>query len=296
MTIALLLGCSADLLPGESVLGVDVPMSVVLGEDGSELGSIVAWNGAAWAAAAPGAGEIWVDGEASGGDEPFAWVGWWGDRLARGGQAGVGVEGSDLPLLPGSLFAASAGGVFAWSDDEIRAWEGASAVLTGVVALAADESRVAARVCEDECSVTSASLDLVEWQRASFSGESTIGGLGGAVAFDNGAICVGDPELDLPDGAGSVSCDDGRLIEGETGDHLGQAIGGGFAAGTFNKWIVPPRARLVPLSGGEVLTLEVGAENQPIRLAGDDATLIVGSPFHPQDGLPAGAIFVVTHP
>ena len=295
MTLALLLGCSADLLPDESVLGVDVPANVVVGEAGSEFGASVAWNGTSWAAAAPGAGEVWVDGEVAEGDSLFAWVGWWGDQLARGGQAGVVVEGLDLPPLPGVLFAASPAGVFSWSDDQLRGWEGASAVLSGVVALGTDETGVAALVCEAECSVLSASLDLVEAQVALFSGASVAGGLGGAVAFDNAAICVGDPELDVPDGAGSVSCTDGRFIEGEPGDHLGQAIGGGFTAGTFNKWIVPPRARLVPLSGGEVLVLEVGAENQPIRLSGDLTALIVGSPFHPHDGLPAGAVFVVTH-
>jgi hypothetical protein len=102
----------------------------------------------------------------------------------------------------------------------------------------------------------------------------------------------GDPRWDEPEAGGTVYAEDGREIEGLPGDHLGAAIGGGYTAGTFNKWVVPARGRVVPLDGGIVFDLEVGAEIQPILVGGGDP-LVVGAPYHPADGVPAGAVVVV---
>lgn len=294
------LGCGDDLLSAESVLGVDVPVEATYGGETSELGSSVAWSGSSWAAAAPGAGEVWVDGEVTAtGDAPpasAAFVGWMGEALVRAGPGGAVVNGEVLPELSGSVFAVSSYGLFAWSEGTLTLNGGGSAPVAGVQGLTTDTAQVLALVCSGACEpmgwVLMESLDLVPL--FGFGEAEGAGGPGGAIAIDFGAVCVGNPRLDDPDGAGSVTCSDGRHIEGEPGDHLGIAIGGGYAAGTFNKWVVPPRARILPLDGGEVLVLEEGAENQPIALAGDESTLIIGAPFHPRDGMPSGAVFVVS--
>jgi hypothetical protein len=90
-----------------------------------------------------------------------------------------------------------------------------------------------------------------------------------------------------------VRCEDGREIHGLGGDHLGRAIGGGWTAGTFNKWVVPARARVVPLDGGEVLALEEGAEGQPLAVAAEEGLLVVGAPYEANGGGPAGAVYEV---
>lgn len=115
----------------------------------------------------------------------------------------------------------------------------------------------------------------------------------GALAWDNDSLCASDPQLDLDEGAGFVVCTDGRRVEGLPGDHLGLAMGGGFAIGTFNKWIVPARTRIVPLNDGAVLAIEYGAEGQPNTIAGDDNVLVVGAPYEMHAGGNAGAVHLV---
>ena len=115
----------------------------------------------------------------------------------------------------------------------------------------------------------------------------------GALAFVDGALCSGDPALRVEDAAGEVECEDGTSIVGESGEHLGRAIGGGYVAGGFSPRLLPPRARLVPLGEGPIYTLEAGAEAQPLSLAGDGEVLLVGAPFQAHAGAPAGAVFRV---
>jgi hypothetical protein len=117
-------------------------------------------------------------------------------------------------------------------------------------------------------------------------------GDGGAVAEWAGVAWAGNPADDEDEGAGRVCAEDGRCVEGEAGDHLGRAIGGGYTVGEFNKWIVPARARVVPLEGGAVYAMEVGAEVQPMAVAGDGGRVIVGAPYYPREGEPAGAAAV----
>lgn len=295
VVFTLALGCTDDLLPGESILGVDRSVEVVYGGELSALGSSVAWSGTSWAAAAPGSGEVWVDGEVTPtGDAPpasAAFVGWMGEALVRAGPGGGALDGEVLVGLEGDLFAASSGGIFVGDGDYLSVYsEEPRAVLPGLQALAAEGDDALALGCEADC-------EYVWWTSEGVLGvplAAGIAGPGGVIAVDHSNFCFGNPQLDDPDGAGTVTCTDGRSIEGEPGDHLGSAIGGGYAAGTFNKWAVPPRVRIVPLDGGEILVLEEGAENQPITLAGDDSTLIIGAPFHPHGGAPSGAVFIVS--
>jgi hypothetical protein len=106
----------------------------------------------------------------------------------------------------------------------------------------------------------------------------------------DGVAWAGDPEEEIPDGGGSVCAEDGRCVHGLVGDHLGAAIGGGFAAGAFNKWVVPARGRVVPLGAGTTYAIERGGENQPLAVAGDGDTLVVGHGQYPAGESPGGAV------
>ena len=65
--MGLLLACTAPLIPGETVLGVDVAAEVVWGEANSRFGSSIAWNGESLLVAAPGEGVVYAGGVAVGG-------------------------------------------------------------------------------------------------------------------------------------------------------------------------------------------------------------------------------------
>jgi len=101
---------------------------------------------------------------------------------------------------------------------------------------------------------------------------------GGDVGWWQGVACWGDPQLAFETGSGAVHCEDGRVIRGEVGDHLGLTLGAGRAAGRFNRHIVPPRLRIVPLGDGEVWTVDRAAENSRVSLAAVDGLTLVGVP------------------
>jgi hypothetical protein len=289
----LLAGCADDLLPGESILGVDVPAVFTTGGARDQLGAEVAWSGDSWLATAPGAGQVWRDGVAT--DAPAADAGFWGQHVVTVSREGeVFVDGEPAGAAEGAPAAVAIGapGVAVATADAIalRDPEGLRAEvridLRGVTSLAWGEERLLGLVCDPTC-------EGRVWSREGEDlGGFADGGEGGAVGEWHGRAWVGDPQLTDPDGAGLVRSEDGDVVAGAVGDHLGAAIGAGRAAGTFNKWVVPARARLVPLEGGEVLSMEIGAENQPIRLAGDDDVLVVGAPFYPANGHPSGAVVV----
>lgn len=287
--LAWLSGCGDDLLPGELVLGVEVPATVTYGDAESRFGAALAWNGVALAVAAPGAGEVTVGADTSGG--PANLVAWVGTELVRVGAGAATVGEADAPELAGAAAIVAFDDALYFGDDSgVGRLGGWRVSLPGVRAVAADDERVLVLACAETCQVAALSTDSgapLELEEALGGGE------GGAVSLAAGLACAGDPDLDDPDGAGRVSCEGGLQVEGAPGEHLGQAIGAGYAAGTFDKWIVPPRARIVPLAGGGIFVLESGAENQPLVLAGDEGHLFVGDPFHPHAGLPSGAVFAV---
>ncbi len=289
--------CGDDLLPGEVVLGAERSATFVYGEPGDRLGEAVAWDGTAPASAAPGRPALWRDGWSDG---PSAWVGFWGAHEVRVGPGAAWLDGAAVDeawvpkLVQAEARAASALGVFTLADGVLHRVDTAQSVdVPDATALAADTERVVVLTCADSepCGVAAFDGDLQPLGApAAPDGSLLLGGSGGAVALDEGVVCVGDPRLDLDEGAGEVRCEDGRGAVGEPGDHLGTTLAAGHAAGTFNRRLLPPRARIVPLDGGEVLVLDVGAEGQPLYLAGDAGTVVVGAPYHPHGGAPAGAL------
>ncbi|MES2641791.1 MAG: hypothetical protein V4850_20020 [Myxococcota bacterium] len=282
------LGCAAPLVPGEQVLGVEKVAAFTFGEPGDHLGASVAARGAAWLASAPGSNRTWRDGVA--GDAPSVWVGWWGEsEVLVNGAGHVTVDGELRFTVPGATgWAASASGVVAATPEGLHFVDRARVVpVEGLEAVALGNERVLGLVCGPAgCEGQAWSLEGVSL------GPYAEGGEGGAVGEWDGRAWAGAPAWDVPEGPGEVCAEDGTCRAGLPGDHLGAAIGGGYTAGTFNKWTVPPRARFVPLDDGEVYSLESGAELQPLALAGDD-TLVIGAPYMPAHGEPSGAVVTV---
>jgi hypothetical protein len=287
----LLAACAEDLLPGETVLLSELPAEVVYGAEDSRFGEVLAARDGRLAAAAPGLPGVWVEGAWSEGNGQ--WVGWQGDALVRVGlrEAVIG-ELAAPELSLGARFAATEGAVYFATDRALRRYDGASVEVVGIEALAASPTRVVALVCAEACALRAWDAEL----GAELATPDLPAGEGGALSLDDDVLCAGDPELDQSKGAGRVECEDGRAVEGIAGDHLGLSIGGGHAAGLFNKHDVPERGRLVPLAGGEVLVVEGGAVSQPLRVAGGEGWLFVGSPFQTHAGGSAGAVFTVALP
>lgn len=284
-----LVACAAPLLPGEEVVGVDRVATFTFGAAGSRLGASVAARADAWLASAPGAGTTWKDGVET--DVPSAWVGWWGIREVRVDATGeASVDGVPRwSVADAEAWAAGPDGVAVATAAGIRVLEPARDLpVRGARALAWGEGRLLALVCDDTCGGYAWDLD------GNALGRFADGGEGGAVGEWDGVAWAGAPAWDDPEAPGRVCAEDGTCREGLPGDHLGAAIGGGFAAGTFNKWVVPARARLVPLGGGDTLVIEEGAELQPLHLAGEpDGPLVVGAPYMAAGGQPAGAVVEV---
>lgn len=279
--------CVAPLVPGEQIIGAEWPAEERVGPPASELGTVVDWADGVWVATSPGTGNLALGD----GTLPVAasFVGFWGAHLVYVDAAGVAfVDGEARWTVEGAVaWAAGPGGVFAATADELLLLgPGRRVPVAGVRDLAVGEDRVLALCCDEGgCAGRAWSLFGLD------TGLSLPAGEGGAVGEWAGVAWAGDPMLDDPDAPGLVRAEDGRAIEGEPGDHLGMAVGGGYTVGTFNKWIVPARARVVPLDDGPVFAFDVGAEDQPYSLAGDGETLVIGAPFHPSHGLPSGALF-----
>ena len=302
------LACTDDLLPGELVLGADLVEDVAYGEENARLGASVATDGESVLAIAPGVPATWHDGELRQGT--VLSTGFTADRGAW--EAGQGVlrfleTGEEFVLAGDERALASdpadeAGTVYSVGPSGLRDVVRGGVYLPGFGydALAVESERVALRDCDGEqCQlfwIRTWSSEPVQPAGESL-GLNLVQGLpavtGAGLAWNDGALCAGDPQSDVDDGAGYVSCDDGTHVAGLVGDHLGQAISGGYAAGEFNKWIVPARTRVVPLRGGDVLALERGAEAQPTSLAVHDGLVVIGQPYEMHGGMNVGAVHTV---
>lgn len=284
-TVAALAGCAAPLLPGESVVGVDAAADRWDGAPGERFGAAIA-PGWATAAGVPSLRALDDGGWTDTGPDA-AWVGVGAGHVYAAGEAGEwwrdGVRGA--PDLPGARWAAGpAGAVAADAEGWWLPESDVRVAVSGITAVAVGESRVLAVVGH---AVRAWSLDGVEQPITLDAGE------GGALGEWDGVAWAGAPDDATPDGAGQVCSERGDCLTGLPGDHLGRVIGGGYAAGTFNKWIVPARARFMPLGGGVTWAMEDGQEDQPLTVAGDDDAVWLGAPWFEQDGLPGGVVYRV---
>jgi hypothetical protein len=290
------MACTRDLLPGELVVGTDVAATRWEGAPGERFGASVAGDSnGGWATAAgvpelralsatatdTGIGAVWV-GTGAGHVYAAAVDGrWWADDVE---QTGVGA-GAIWGAGPAGVVYATAAG---WTLPE----SGVSVSVDGITAITVGEQRVLAIAGGGvrAWQIDGTALDIELEPNVLQAGD------GGAITEWAGVAWWGSPDDGTDDGAGVVCSELGACIGGGPGDHLGRALGGGYAAGTFNKWTVPARARFVPLDGGSVLVLDDGAEDQPLAVAGDDDTVWLGAPYTAEQGEPAGVVLAVTRP
>lgn len=235
-------------------------------------------------ATAPGENASLQDGDLAAGPSDF--VGATRGALVRAEADGeIWLDGASLGRFPGArAWAAGDAGIVVGTESTLSLVGAWAAEVPGLGAVGIGAGRVLAVVCEERCVARGWGLDGREL------GDLAAAGAGGAVGEWEGIAWAGDPDESTPDAPGAVCAEDGRCVEGLAGDHLGSALGGGYAAGAFNKWAVPARGRVVPLGDGPTYALERGGENQPIVVAGDGQDLVVGHAQYPRDELPSGAI------
>lgn len=284
-------GCAADLLPGESVLGDEVPAVIVEGTAGSQLGAAVAigWDAdgeRSILVAAPGAGEVralnargrteWThEGEPGLGTR----VGW-ADGVPWAWSPGLGILRLDgqPPASDWSLPGATAVDVCA---------DGTPRSVTG---------RGEDVVCGDELEArTTCQGAQCDVERITAEGVSRVGttSAGSALAIVDGELCWGDARLGKETAPGGIQCESDQSRRGLDGDHLGLSIGGARTAGVFNRHITPPRARIVPLDGGEVWVVDRAAEGSRIHLAGSAGLTVVGVPGFGAQQAEEGRVYII---
>ncbi len=270
----LLIGCTGALLPGERVLGDEVPASVIEGEAGSGFGSSVAIGVNADGEVtvligAPDIGQVmtvsasgepgWrLSGEGAGFGTRVGWVGthpWAWDP-------GRGLYWLEW-FLPDEASTPGDTAVDVCADSEVLIRDG-----RGETVACGEDGFIATRCEGAVCAVEALGSDL--------DGEET--SAGSAVGFWGDTACYGDARVESDEARGDVRCEDGTKVSGEPGDHLGLAIGGGRVAGLFNRHLQPPRARIVPLEGGDVWVVDRAAERSRISLDGGHGLFAVGVP------------------
>jgi len=289
MTPWLLMGCTAALIPGEKVLGDEVAAAIVDGEAGGGFGSSVAVGvdreGELMVlVGAPDVGEVLTvsaDGEPiwrlSVGRPGFGTrVGWVG-TYPWAWEPGVGVYWLTWLLLDeGSSPQDTA--IAVCGEWEVRTRDGRGE------AIACSEERVISTRCEGlNCTVEAEGSALNDAQTSA----------GSAVGFQGEIACYGDARLGVDQAGGGVACEDGTEVEGMPGDHLGLAIGAGRAAGLFNRHLRPPRARIVPLDGGEVWAVDRAAERSRISLDAGHGLVVVGVPGFGAQEAREGRVYII---
>ena len=281
------MGCG-DLLPGERVLGDEVPAVILDGSAGSRLGAAVAVGlldeQVAVAVAAPDAGTVTVhdpDGR---------------QRWQVQGEVGLGLGltiagGRLLALLPGQGVVDLTQGGASLLLEAPRAAQLAAcpdgALLTADhpdEAVACGPDGQALRTRCDGAATCQVLLDEVPLATTS---------AGSDVAFWGPLACWGDALPDQDDAAGAVRCEDGSALDGLQGEHLGRSLADGWATGVFDKWIVPARARIHPMGGGEVWAVDRAAEATRLALATGEGLLVVGVPGYAARDPGEGRVFIV---
>lgn len=280
----MILGCTAPLVPGELVIGEDIPAEFRYGTENSRLGDQVVLGPNGLLASASGEAEVYWDEEPVGG--PFKWLGWWGLRRVQANDSELWVDGQLWTTLEGiQALAAGEGGVFAATRQRLFALDqNWSLPVAGVRRLAVGQERLLAVVCAPGCVGKAWTFSGEEL------GEVVPAGEGGDITEWQGVAWAGAPGWKEDLAPGKVCSEQGICIEGVAGDHLGAAIAGGYSLGMYNKEITPPRQRVIPLYGGPILSLEQGLELHRVDLTGDGESLVVGVPFMPHAGATTGAV------
>jgi hypothetical protein len=284
--ILLLVGCMAQLLPGERVLGDEIPAVVLTGTAGSGFGAAVAL------------------GENTAGET----------RLLVGAPDSGVVSAFDLDgdLVWSIAGSSGLGTRVGWSEGLPWAWGPGAALVVDVQQATSSEANsgaTAATVCPDGEVLTREGRgeDIVCTQSGSYWTEcvdqdcqvvgSALDGAqtsaGSALGLWDELLCVGNARLGTEEAGGSVRCEDGSEVVGEPGDHLGLAIAGGRVAGVFNRHIRPPRARIVSQRGEHTWVVDRAAELSRISLATDGETYAVGVPGYGAREAREGRVFVL---
>lgn len=270
------------------MLGDEVPAAIVEGQAGSRLGAAVAVgrleDQVRVAIAAPDLGTVSVHG-ADG-----------GLRWSVQGEVGLGlglafVDGALVALQPGeglvhlsadgaaplreapraARFAACPDGTLLTTDDPDEA-----------VACGPDGQEL-----RTTCDAEGACEVLLDGVRLASTSAGSDAGFWGTVA------CWGDAEPEVDDAPGALRCADGTAVDGLPGEHLGVTLAEGWAGGVFDKWIVPARARIHPLGGGEVWAVDRAAEATRLTLAAGEGLLVVGVPGYAARQPGEGRVYIV---
>jgi hypothetical protein len=284
-------GCGTSLLPNEVVLPGGGEASIQYTEV-EGLGAHLAWGPTGIWASSDKAGQVFQGSELVA-DLGFPGRGHFpmevhGELII--GVAGEGVfdtSGGVVQRLEGALHfvstqdrwvAATPEGVV---DSQGRYWP-----IANVRKVAADVNRIAALVCDaQDCGVFLLG-DSVE--------KVGTGEPAGDLGFWKGVLWWGEPEMEQDGGSGAVFSEDGQIVEGILGDHLGRRIGGGFAAGSVNWKTQPRRLRILSLEGEKIFALDRVAGSTSVALVGGngdrDGDLGIGVPGWVGNG---GAVVVV---
>ncbi|MBM4368486.1 MAG: hypothetical protein FJ102_19885, partial [Deltaproteobacteria bacterium] len=218
-----LLGCT-DQLVSELIVGVDIAAETTIGEPNDRLGAAVALADTV-AVAVPGRETVIDDGVVTEG--PSAWVGYLDGELVRGGAEALWIGEAQYEVTGARGYAVGDGEVFVATSTELLSFPAASVRFEGkLTGVAVVEGAPIVRLdSASGCVIRAVDGGAVFDLPCSADG---------ALAADGNALCAGDPEVADDEGAGTVACDDGRRVDGARGDHLGRALGGGYAMGSFN--------------------------------------------------------------
>ena len=288
MILIWLLGCGADLLPGEVVLGDEHPAITIEGSPGSGFGAAVAVTEGDGGelrvlVGAPDVGEVtaldaqgdvlWsVRGEVGLGTR----VGWHQGRPWAWAPGGEVLMDIDQSMQGASTDDSTA--VTVCPDGEVLTRSEAGADIA-----CASGGRIATACEGTACTV----------ERSGSQIDQEVTSAGSAVGFWGSTACFGDARIAQEEAPGGVWCEDGVTVEGLPGDHLGLAIAGGRAAGVFNRHIRPPRARIVSLDDGDVWAVDRAAERSRIALGAGGGIVAVGVPGFGQGEAREGRVFLV---
>lgn len=286
-----LTGCGADLLPGERILGDEVPAVVLAGQAGSRLGAAVAVgvldDQVVVGVAAPDAGEVFLYDAAG----ALLW--------SVSGDVGLGrglaiVDERVLALAPGQGIVALDRSLDGGGPSLVEA-----APAAVQVAFCADGSALsspdpaAAVACGPDGQDLRSTCDDFGCQVLLDGAPLGTSSAGSDVGFSGDIACWGDAALTEDDAEGLLRCQDGTELVGLLGEHLGRTVADGYATGVFNKWVVPARARIRPIAGGEIWAVDRAAEATRLSVAADEGLVVVGVPGFASRDAGEGRVYIV---